>query len=208
MWSWIKNIFKKETFPTEFKDSNKIALIVGHTFKKQGADNYKDESEYIFYKRIVPWVQSLIGSDAKVFFRDKAGIKGAYREAANWGASTSIEFHFNWHSNPVLGSEMLVYTGAEHLEDVSTKVKYFMKQFNEEYDIPLRHGDGIKLVSGKESGCFNLRTANNYGIRYAMLFEPVFANFITDSSVKIFEKEKRFINFLAKTITEMRNLKV
>ena len=93
--------------------AQKLAVIVGHTRARPGAIAVAPINEHEY-----PWDTDLAkqmkdhadstGVPLEIFFRDSVGIAGAYRQAANFGASTVIELHFNSFEDPsATGTETL-----------------------------------------------------------------------------------------------------
>ena len=102
---------------------NKLAFIIGHSFKKRGAYSYPLQSyEYSFWSNFVKWFEviDLQGVEVKSFYRDGVGINGAYKNAVEWGASAIIELHFNSFNGNVQGCEVL-YNNKKDKADVREK---------------------------------------------------------------------------------------
>lgn len=84
----------------------KIAIVVGHTSKSQGAVRRADGvTEFAWNSDLANKIKQIGGETVGVFFRDpkldgRAGILRAYRAADDWGADCVIELHFNSHGDP------------------------------------------------------------------------------------------------------------
>ena len=95
-------------------ESAKLAIVVGHTKQRPGASSLPpiDQSEY-------PWNTDLArlmlehaaktGLNAKTFFRDNIGVRGAYKQAKDWGASLVVELHFNSFARPSANGTETLY---------------------------------------------------------------------------------------------------
>ncbi len=89
----------------------KIAILVGHDFKRKGAySEWLKASEYDYNSDLAKHICSvLIKKDynCKVFYRDNIGLTGAYQEIKKFKPKATVELHFNaggghgfeiWHS--------------------------------------------------------------------------------------------------------------
>lgn len=91
---------------------SKLAIVVGHSKKKQGAIavNPINQSEYLWNDQLAEKIRSAAGQrgvDCAIFYRDGVGISGAYAAVKDWSATTSIELHFNAAHVPARGTETL-----------------------------------------------------------------------------------------------------
>ena len=85
--------------------SKKIAIIVGHNSRAQGAVRCTDgKSEFKWNVRLADLIRAHAGGDPDfevAIFRRQAGmsygkqIRGVYARADAWGADVTIELHFN-----------------------------------------------------------------------------------------------------------------
>ncbi len=103
-----------ETFDTA---SSKLAIVVGHTQRSQGASGATPISttEYIWNKQLAKHIKSIASSHnigCKIFYRDGVGIVGAYKRVKIWEPDSCIELHFNAFNGQVIGTETLY--GAYH----------------------------------------------------------------------------------------------
>jgi len=112
----------KKDVPTSAIPKIKVALIVGHSRKKQGAEGSAGESEFMFYKNLAPEIVSSFHQNpslqgkvqVKVFFRDEtAGYVGAmhilHKDIDTWGADLSISLHFNAALDPSINGHEVLY---------------------------------------------------------------------------------------------------
>jgi len=100
----------------------KLAIIVGHDAKAQGA-TFPDlnelsgaMTEYKYNKKVAELIQTKSPSHfitTSVILRDGIGIKGSYAEVMKLNPDVCIELHFNSHSDPkVSGTETLCSSTA------------------------------------------------------------------------------------------------
>lgn len=92
----------------------KIAIVVGHTAKAQGAVRRADGvTEFVWNSDLAAKIKGIGGETVKVFVRDpalslRAGLTATYRAADEWGADCAIELHFNSSTNvSAMGAECL-----------------------------------------------------------------------------------------------------
>ena len=94
----------------------KLAVVVGHTKVAPGA--YSDtlrSSEYPWNSDLAARIQSMrtMRLECQAFFRDTAGISGAYMDGERWGADVFVELHFNAsHSTTSTGTGVLYQTSV------------------------------------------------------------------------------------------------
>lgn len=90
----------------------KLAIIVGHEKKKDGATAMAplSTSEYPFNKQVAEFMYVYAREkeiDCKIVFRDGVGIEGAAKVVNDWKADCCIELHFNSASPSAYGTETL-----------------------------------------------------------------------------------------------------
>jgi N-acetylmuramoyl-L-alanine amidase len=154
----------------------KIALVVGHRSRSQGAYGNMGISEWIFNsdlaKEIVDEADD-IDVDLKIFYRRESGhgytqrMKTLHKEIDAWGADISVSLHFNASSHASAnGHEVL------HCAFSSTSAKY-AALMNSSFTKHLNNKDrGVKPKSRKDrGGGFLCR-----GRSYCILVEPFFAS--------------------------------
>lgn len=99
--------------------ASRIALIVGHTQKRQGAPGAYPiaSSEYRYNTGLAELAAQFARSRAhevEIFFRDGGGIAAAYDAVAEWEADCAIELHFNAFNGQVAGTETLYCDDQDH----------------------------------------------------------------------------------------------
>lgn len=99
--------------------ASRIALIVGHTQKQQGAQGIHPiaSSEYVYNTGLAELAAHYGRSRAhqvEIFFRDSGGIEAAYAAVAEWEADCAIELHFNAFNGQVAGTETLYSDDQDH----------------------------------------------------------------------------------------------
>jgi len=154
----------------------KIALVVGHRSRSQGAYGDMGISEWKFYNQLVKEIVEEaedVDVELKVFHRRESGhgytsrMKALHREIDAWGADISIALHFNASSHASAnGHEVL------HCAFSSTSAKY-ASIMNSAFTKHLNNRDrGVKPKSRKDrGGGFLCR-----GRSYCILIEPFFAS--------------------------------
>lgn len=94
-----------------------FAIVVGHTRNSKGAAGGEpiNEREYPWNKDLAEMILSECmdrNVESKIFYRDKIGISGAYKQVLEWGASCVVELHFNSSSPAGFGTETLYDNGT------------------------------------------------------------------------------------------------
>ena len=150
----------------------KLAIIVGHNSKAQGAVRVTDGvTEYSWNSALAELIEDQ-GDDVKTFFRSpneryySAEIDRVYAEVDQWGATASVELHFNAAGDDrVAGCETLSSgsSGSTALcEALQARMVAVMGERNR----------GIKVVSKSERGGRSLWA----GKAPAALIEPFFGS--------------------------------
>ena len=159
----------------------KLALVVGHTSKQQGARAVEpiDQFEYPWNKDLAQQIKLECGRrdiTCGIFYRDGVGIKGAYAQVLSWGPSRCIELHFNSHTSPVEGTETLY-----GIEDVSASWATIVQQEMVNVYARVGKGDrGIKLRKKGQTGYTSLTQLKKIP---SCLVEPFFGNSPEDSTL-------------------------
>ncbi len=152
----------------------RIAFVVGHNSKSQGAMSYQGESEYLFNLKV--------GSKLKnVFVKDDD-----YLDELK-GFDLIIELHFNAFKGDAFGAESLVRSHDENAASIS---EFLLEHFCNHFKIRNR---GVKYISKRMRGYKNLL---QYGDTPSLIFEPCFADRRTPESVQIIEKWRWYAQFL------------
>ena len=148
----------------------KIALVIGHDEKNQGAYGSEGISEYKFNDELIFFLD-LVGIEYSIFYRNpkiigySAQMRDLHSRIDEWGAEISIEFHFNSFSNQsVHGHETLYCSkGGQHIAEL----------LNDSLDRHLPTSNrGIKKVTKKDrGGGFCCR-----GKSFAIIIEPFFGS--------------------------------
>ena len=134
--------------------STKLALVVGHTNRSQGAVgvNPLDKSEYLWNDELAGIVRQIAigrGVNCKIFYRDGIGISGAYAQVKSWGANTCVELHFNAAETDAYGTETLHGVLDSSNELAATIQHDMLSSLSRE----INHNRGIKLrVDGERGG--------------------------------------------------------
>lgn len=184
----------------------RIAIVVGHSEKAQGAENYQGTSEFDFNSAIAAKValelQHNYDCDAKVFFR-KSNIVEVGTRVKQFDPHFSLELHFNAAGYPVSGpqTEILCLDYKIGLE----KAQKLAAAFDAEYRYKLRRDKGAKILGHESRGFMNLQST---GKMDALLIEPVFGDFETAAAKDFFAKPERYVAFLVGYISKELCLRV
>lgn len=161
----------------------KFAIVVGHTQKRPGAKGVAplNKSEYQYNSELAQVIYRLAredGIDAKVFTRDKIGLRGAYKQVNSWITEDDIgccvELHFNAFNGKAKGTETLFDTDPQDSIELSRFVH------NEIIDVLGRKGKedrGLKKVIDGDRGGYNLKLCEVPGC----IIEPFFGDNIEDA---------------------------
>lgn len=198
----------------------KLAIIVGHTKAAPGATSYWGESEYPWNTKnaalIVESAKRYGGQiEAKAFFRDDGGVAGAAERAKAWGATHSLELHFNAASNTALGCECLIIKGdveSAKYADVLTDMisdKFGIKERRLTQILPDAYqGDGVFETVKGQNGYANLLTVSGKGIKVRCLIEPAFMDKKTAESEKLRNDTKGYADVIVDAFAKVAGLKL
>lgn len=184
----------------------RIAIVVGHSEKAQGAVNFHGVSEFDFNSAIAAKValelQHNYDCDAKVFFR-KSNIVEVGTRVKQFDPHFSLELHFNAAGYPVPGAQTEILclnykTGIELAQRMAAA-------FEAEYRYKLRRDKGAKVLGPESRGFMNLHST---GKMEALLIEPVFGDFETAAAKDFFSKPERYVSFLSSYIAKELGLRV
>jgi len=153
----------------------KLAVVVGHTARAQGAVRPDTgESEFVWNSKLAIMIEELApefpGIEVKTFFRDPtlgviAGIRDVYRRTDVWGANAANELHFNSHHNPNA-------TGTETLSSGSRMSLRYAEALQDEMLDALGLRDRGEKIVRKGRGAASLIS----GRAPAALIEPFFGS--------------------------------
>ena len=137
--------------PINEPSKKKIALVVGHDSKKQGAYGDAGISEYRFNSELIQAIRVQCQNlNIKVFYRDE-NIKGytnqmidLHRRLDKWGSDVSIEFHFNASSDMSVNGNEVLYC--------SDKGKRVASILDECLDSLPNRDRGVKKVTMEDNG--------------------------------------------------------
>lgn len=184
----------------------KVAIIVGHNKKKQGATNYLDESEWVFNSRIARKLQgklAALGIDSVIIFRPydvgyDDQCEAVADEAARLGCTHAISLHFNdASSRSAMGVEVLIAKTATEADNKFADI--FSDILNEEYGFVERRDDGVYTISDRHNGSGMINAVNDKGI-ITCLVEVCFGGHKTKESELIFEQEDKYVDVLVKSV--------
>ena len=150
---------------------NKVALVIGHDGHKQGAYGKLGISEWEFNRELVydELIPHLDSDYVQMFLRDPA-INGYTNQMVDlhkridaWGASYSIEFHFNGSSNESVNGHEILYCSSNG-EAIAKKLDVLFDKYLDNNDRNIK-----KIDMGDNGGGFVCRGAST-----CILAEPFF----------------------------------
>jgi len=177
----------------------KIALVIGHSSDKQGAETIDNISEYSFYWTLVHFSilpNAPLQHDYKVFERGDASMgytenmKELHSDIDSWGADLSISFHFNSHTSQAMGSEVL-HSGYEQSKHYAELLNY---QFTQNLLGIKNRGIKEKTKNERGGGFLHLGKAP------AILIEPFFGSsnqdvqYLTNNPIPFISSFENFFN--------------
>lgn len=178
-----------------------LAIVVGHNEKRQGANNYLGESEWVFNKRIAHKLAKRLaekGLRASIIFRPKSGgysyecsyVRSRVKEL---GCNLALLLHFNAAGASARGCEVLIADTPSPMDNsYADKITDLL---NEELGIKERHNDGVKVIYSGHNGYGMINGLVSIGVP-AALVEPCFGGYRTSESEAIFENEDNYVSIL------------
>jgi N-acetylmuramoyl-L-alanine amidase len=190
------------------KAKHRVAIVVGHNQKAQGAVNYLGETEFSFNSRIAQKVRSqvenlgypgavavLVRPEVPSYTQQVKSIVGQAR-----GFDYAVELHFNSAAGPASGCEVLVApTRTTEDEAIADEIT---DHLSERMDIRERGRDGVVVVQQGHGGFGMMDALSRQGV-VSVLVEPCFANVKSLESVAIFESEDEYASILAYVCVKM-----
>lgn len=156
---------------------NKLAIVVGHNAKSQGAvRSDTGESEFVYNSKMAKYMEEIAEDydlDLKVFYRTAGGgytaeIRRVYAEVDKWGADASIELHFNSAGDPTASGTETLTSGSPKSTILAQEVQMEMVE-----TLGLRNrGIIVRNERTKGRGYESLVT----GKAPAILIEPFFGS--------------------------------
>jgi len=155
----------------------KVAVVVGHDKKAQGAVGANGQSEWYYNKKVANKIVNKLSDKwhikAKVFFRDP-DISGYSKKMTElhtrlqeWGADIAIELHFNSAENQKIDGAEVLYCSERGGQYAEILQKEFVRHLE-------AHDRGIKKKTKKDrGGGFLCR-----GRAICLIGEPFFASHI------------------------------
>lgn len=182
----------------------KIALVVGHNSRAQGANRVDGGgSEYTWNTELAEMTEDILdseGFDCRIFWRQDMGsyskeIDHVYRRVDQWRARIVLEYHFNAASPEANGCEML-HAGSPEGARLALAVQ---EAILEDHDVQNR---GIKQLSKGSRGSGSVFAS----VAPTIITEPYFGSSHKDCA-KFSNKQQK--QALAKSIAKgiMRYLK-
>ncbi|GHF33392.1 N-acetylmuramoyl-L-alanine amidase [Seohaeicola zhoushanensis] len=147
----------------------KIAIVVGHNERAQGATRITDgQSEYVWNGHLAQLIAEH-GPEVRIFRRRSGGgysaeINRVYGEVDAWGATCSIELHFNGSPDPRATGCLTLSSGSSRSRRLADAVHARMLAVMGNQD------DGIEVRGREARGGLSLHA----GKASAILVEPYF----------------------------------
>jgi N-acetylmuramoyl-L-alanine amidase len=186
----------------------KLAIVVGHNMKKQGANNYLGESEWVFNSRIARKLQiklAALGIESVIIFRPynvsyKKQCKSVAEQIEEHNCTHAILLHFNDASGEsAMGVEVLVARTStledDEFADTITDI------LNEEYDFIERRDDGVYTVGDSHNGSGMINAVNRKKCITALI-EICFAGYSNRESKFIFENEDLYVDVIVRAVVK------
>jgi N-acetylmuramoyl-L-alanine amidase len=153
----------------------KIAILVGHNFKAQGAtftDN-KTLTEYLYNGQVAYNIRAdLIPNHTIEVFTRSEGVKKAGKVMKEWGADLCIELHCNSFEGNATGCEALTFCN-DTTPETSIYANKFCSMLCKEFG---RKNRGVKILSKGDRGYRNLKAYHEAGIPHKFIAEPFFCS--------------------------------
>jgi N-acetylmuramoyl-L-alanine amidase len=149
----------------------KIAIVVGHNSKAQGAVRVTDgRTEFDWNCELASLIDDH-GDNVRIFKREKGGgysaeIDRVYAQVDAWGADLSIELHFNSSSNPKSRGGETLCSGSSGSLRLAKLVRARVAA------VLLNHDRGVKILGRHDRGGRSLWQ----GKAPAILIEPYFGS--------------------------------
>lgn len=174
----------------------KIALVVGHNERSQGAYNsYVHKSEYEYYREIAKNLKNTLGDKIDIYIRTPNKTYGAeMREVLNRLNSMDydyvLELHFNSASNVnVQGTECLAFHNSKIGLELANKFNELISK-----TMNIKNRGIIKITNSNQRGGYGICKAKQPYV----LIEPFFC---TNEKAKEFTIDK-MTSLILKFITE------
>lgn len=158
-----------------------LAIVVGHTRRAPGAVGRFPtgrETEYPWNKDLAFRIQAECGKrgiESKIFYRDRIGVSGAYRNVKAWKPEATVELHFNSASPSARGTETIY--GKSASERWATLVQNEMLKV---LDRPARLDRGL-LLRNERNRVRGWRSVTR--VHPSALIEPFFGSSTSESAL-------------------------
>lgn len=105
----------------------KIAIVVGHTSRSQGAVSIDGTSEFAWNSRLAQMIHDENPNTTRIFNRPahlgySRGIDFCYSEVDRWGAKCSVELHFNSNAKRGPSGVLTLSSGTPGSLDLAREV--------------------------------------------------------------------------------------
>lgn len=127
----------------------KIALIVGHEKKAQGASNVNGETEYTFNRKLAKLIAPILlaqGHEPVIVYRDGTTYSKLPQRVNQTEADIALSLHCNAFNTTATGSEVLHYVNSQNSERLASLIQREVVQVLELRD------RGLRPVDAKHKG--------------------------------------------------------
>ena len=201
----------RPTVPASPSSKGKVAFIVGHNYKDQGAINFLGETEYCYNSQIAREASQIMASwfekTCYIIFRPpgsySAQVRHVVREVKRLGVEVAIELHFNAYSQVTNGTEALVVDNSVASASLALELT---SEIADEYGTVLRGIKGVRKIREGHSGYKMLHGLHKAGVT-STIVEPVFGNFSTAEAMNFFSKSQEYAILLARVLNKIGYLK-
>lgn len=152
--------------------TKKLAIVVGHNHRAQGAVRITDGvSEFVWNSKLASMIAAHAPDQIKVFFRQHGAgysreVDKVYAQLDAWGANASVELHFNGIGNPKVHGGMTLSSGTSGSMELAQHIQSHSVAALGVRDL------GIKVRGRKDRGGRSLHA----GKAPAIMTEPFFGS--------------------------------
>jgi N-acetylmuramoyl-L-alanine amidase len=186
----------------------KVAIIVGHDERAQGAITYNKITEYDFNTFVANEIKNLHMfkishgyakfKSLHVINRNNGWQSVANQLKAN-DCDLSIELHLNSFTKAAYGVETLYLENDLLSFDFAKNLSFKIARF---YNSKLRHEDGTLESHEGDRGNYNLKVVKNAGVKIAVLVEPTFVSHLTRESEQLINNPLGYAGLLYQVLED------
>jgi len=169
-----------------------VAIICGHSKKKQNASSYNGRREWEWNKTVQKYIGEHYKGKIKLIFIDRPewGYKGSMKwladECRRNNVDLAIELHYDAAGVPL--AKGAHYRTLKGDMDSEWLAKDFIEGYLGRFNFTSQRHNGVWKMKRGDSGYYFCYYMNKHGID-SMLFESFFADYKTDESEPFLEKD-------------------